>query len=114
MHASPGSPPRLYPQEKFHDYTLGPLKQMWADFAAEKLDHYLEWPNAIVAGRQASSSFEVAGPLTEIVMLGSIAQRVPGRRLAWDAAKLRFDDPTATALVRRHYRKGWEIDALRA
>lgn len=114
LHASPGSPPRLYPQEKFRDYTLGTLKQMWADLAAEKLDHYLEWPNAIVAGRQANSSFDVSGPLTETVMLGTIAQRVPGQRLVWDAAKLRFDDPTATALVRRQYRKGWEVDALRA
>jgi predicted dehydrogenase len=114
MHASPGSPPRLYPQEKFRDYTVGPLKQMFAELGAEKLDHYREWPNAILAGRQATSSFEVAGPLTEIVMLGTIAQRVPGRRLVWDAAKLRFDDPAATALVRRRYRKGWEIDALRA
>jgi predicted dehydrogenase len=114
MQVSPGSPPRLHPQEKFRDYTLGPLKQMFADFAAEKLDHYLEWPNAILAGRQATSSFEVAGPLTEIVMLGTIAQRVPGKRLVWDAAKLRFDDRAATALVGRQYRKGWEMPALRA
>jgi predicted dehydrogenase len=114
LHASPGSPPRLYPQEKFRDYTVGPLKQMFADLAAEKLDHYLEWPNAILAGRPANSSFDVAGPLTETVMLGTIAQRVPGRRLVWDAARLRFDDPAATALVRRQYRKGWENDALRA
>ncbi len=114
MVAAQGSPPRLYPEEKFRDYTVGPLKQMFADLAAEKLDHYLEWPNAILAGRQANSSFEVSGPLTEIVMLGTIAQRIPGRRLAWDAARLRFDDPAATALVRRPYRKGWEIDALRA
>ena len=113
LHASPGTPPRLYPQEKFRDYTVGPLKQMFADLSADRLDHYLEWPNAILAGRPASSSFEVAGPLTEIVMLGTIAQRVPGRRLVWDAARLRFDDPAATALVRRQYRKGWEIDALR-
>jgi predicted dehydrogenase len=114
MHCSSGSVPRLYPQEKFRDYTLGPLKQMFADLAAEKLDHYLEWPNAILAGRQASSAFEVSGLLTEIVMLGSIAQRVPGKRLVWDSANLRFDDRAATALVRRQYRKGWEIDALRA
>ncbi|MBI5693824.1 MAG: Gfo/Idh/MocA family oxidoreductase [Verrucomicrobia bacterium] len=114
LHASPGSPPRLYPQEKFHDYTVGPLKQMFADLAAEKLDHYLEWPNAILAGRPANSSFDVAGPLNETVMLGTIAQRVPGRRLVWDAAGLRFNDPAATALVRRQYRPGWEIDALRA
>lgn len=114
MFAAQGSPPRLYPEEKFRDYTVGPLKQMFADLAAEKLDHYLEWPNAILAGRPANSSFEVAGPLTEMVMLGTIAQRVPGRRLVWDAPRLRFDDPAATALVRRQYRPGWEIDALRA
>ncbi len=114
MLASAGAPPRMYPQEKFRDYTVGPLKQMFADLGGEKLDHYREWPNAILAGRPANSSFDVSGPLTEIVMLGTIAQRVPGRRLVWDAAKLRFDDPTATAFVRRHYRKGWEIDALRA
>jgi predicted dehydrogenase len=114
LFASQGSPPRLYPQEKFRDYTVGTLKQMWADLAAEKLDHYREWPNAILAGRQANSSFEVSGPLTEVVMLGTIAQRIPGKRLVWDAARLRFDDPAATALVRRQYRKGWEIDALRA
>ncbi len=113
MLASPGSPPRLYPQEKFRDYTVGPLKQMFGELGAEKLDHYLEWPNAILAGRSANSSFDVAGPLTETVMLGTIAQRAPGRRLVWDAARLRFDDPAATALVRRQYRKGWGIDALR-
>jgi predicted dehydrogenase len=113
MHAAPGTPPRLYPEAQFRDFTVGPLKQMFAALAADKLDHYREWPNAIVAGRPATSSFEVAGPLTEIVMLGTIAQRVPGRRLVWDDARLRFDDPAATALVRRQYRKGWEIDALR-
>jgi predicted dehydrogenase len=114
MFVAQGAPPRLYPEDKFRDYTLGPLKQMFADLAAEKLDHYLEWPNAILAGRPANSSFDVAGPLNETVMLGTIAQRVPGRRLVWDAARLRFDDLAATALVRRRYRKGWEIDALHA
>ena len=97
--------------------TTGYFDEAYRDYGlqnpARKLDHYLEWPNAILAGRQASSSCEVAGPLTEIVMLGTIAQRVPGRRLVWDAAKLRFDDPAATTLVRRRYRKGWEIDTLR-
>ena len=52
------------------------------------------------------------GPLTEIVMLGTIAQRVPDRVLRWHASALTFDDVQATALVRRQYRKGWEIETL--
>jgi hypothetical protein len=43
-----------------------------------------------------------------------VAQRLPEKKLAWNAAALAFDDTEATALVRRRYRKGWEIDALKA
>ena len=88
------------------------LKQSFAAFAAEKLDHYRAWTDAIIGGKQANSPISYAGLLTEIVMLGTIAQRVPGRRLQWNADRLTFDDPAATALVRRHYRKGWAIEGL--
>ena len=33
-----------------------------------------------------------AAPLTEMVMLGNVALRAPGRRLKWDAAHLRLPD----------------------
>ena len=49
---------------------------------------------------------------SEIVMLGTIAQRVPDRVLHWNAPALTFDEREATAFVRRQYREGWEIDAL--
>jgi hypothetical protein len=32
--------------------------------------------------------------------------------LAWDAAKLRFDNVKANDHIRRRYRKGWEIEGL--
>lgn len=102
--------PRLYPQEDFLDYSRTVLKQAFAEM--EPQDHYRMWTDAILAGRQANSNFDYAGPLNEIVVLGTIAQRLPERKLAWDPKAMTFDDPSATALVRRQYRKGWEIEAL--
>ena len=112
MAVSSGSAPRLYPQTAFRDYSVTTLKEMFAAFAAEKRDHYKMWPDAILAGKEANSPFEYAGHLTETVMLGTIAQRIPDRVLHWNAASLAFDEREATALVRRQYRKGWEIGAL--
>lgn len=104
--------PRLYPQEDFRDYMQTKLKEMYAGM--ERLDHYRVWTDAILNGTQANSHFDYAGPLNETVILGTIAQRLPERRLLWDAKAMTFDDPAATALVRREYRKGWEIEALGA
>ncbi len=102
--------PRLYPQEDFLDYSRTALKQAFAEMAPQ--DHYRMWTDAILAGKQANSHFDYAGPLNETVILGTIAQRLPERRLSWDAKSMTFDDPAATALVRRQYRKGWEIEPL--
>ena len=46
-------------------------------------------------------------------LMGTIAQRLPGRMLKWSSPALSFDDDEASAMVRRRYRKGWEIDALK-
>lgn len=102
--------PRLYPVENFNDYMRTVLKDMYAGM--EKQDHYRMWTDAILAGKQANSHFDYAGPLNETVVLGTIAQRLPERKLAWNPKAMTFDDPAATALVRRQYRKGWEIAAL--
>jgi len=72
-------------------------------------NHYEEWTDACRGEGKTSTPFSYAGPLTEAVLLGTIAGRFPGKRLAWDSAKLRFDDAAANALVRRQYRKGWEV-----
>ena len=72
-------------------------------------DHYLEWIEACKGGAPASCNFDFAAPLTEIALLGVIAQRT-GRYLEWDAAAMRFpNDAEATALLRADYRKGWSI-----
>ena len=50
-----------------------------------------------------------SGPFTEAVLLGNLAIRL-GKRIEWDGPNLRATNaPEAEALIRRSYRKGWEI-----
>ena len=75
-----------------------------------KEGHHGDWLAAIREGRQASSSFDYGGPLTELGLLGAIAIRCPGRSLDWDAEAMRFTNcPEANALVDPPYRSGWSL-----
>jgi predicted dehydrogenase len=70
---------------------------------------YVEWLNAIKTGVPALSSFEQSGPFSETVLLGNLAVRI-NKRLAWDGRNLKATNaPEAAAIVRRSYRKGWEL-----
>jgi predicted dehydrogenase len=70
---------------------------------------YVEWLDAIRTGRPALSNFAESGPFSETVLLGNVALRL-GRRVAWDAARLAVKgEPSAAPLIRRAYRKGWEL-----
>lgn len=70
---------------------------------------YVEWLNAIRTGSPALSNFAQSGPFSETVLLGNLAVRL-GKRLEWDAKNLRAKNaPEAAAIIRRPYRKGWEM-----
>jgi hypothetical protein len=93
--------------------------------------HYAQWVEACIAGygkMEVSSPFDIAGPLTETVLMGNLAIRshdirkpkkdkpnefdYPGRniKLLWDGANMKitnFDD--ANQFVKREYRKGWTL-----
>jgi predicted dehydrogenase len=70
---------------------------------------YVEWLNAIKSGTPALSNFAQSGPFSEVVLLGNLALRV-GKRIEWDAKNLRAKNaPEAAPIVRRAYRKGWEL-----
>ena len=72
-------------------------------------DHYMEWVNACKGGAPANCNFEFAAPLTEIALLGVVAQRT-GKFLLWDAEGMRFpNDAAATQLLKPEYRKGWSL-----
>jgi predicted dehydrogenase len=69
-------------------------------------DHWALFVEAVKSGGKASTDFSYSGPLSETVLLGSVATRFPDKTLAWDAPALKFtDSPEATALVQRTYRE---------
>ena len=62
---------------------------------------------------KTDANWDYAGPLTEAVLLGSVATRFPKQTLAWDAAALKFTNAdAANAFVKRTYRKGREVAGL--
>jgi hypothetical protein len=70
---------------------------------------YVEWLNAIRSGTPALSNFAASGPFSETVLLGNLALRL-GKKVQWDAKKLAAKNaPEAAAIIRRPYRKGWEM-----
>jgi hypothetical protein len=61
--------------------------------------HYAEWIAAAKGGPPAMCEFGFASYLTELTLLGAIAQRT-GKFLEWDAAAMRFSsDAEATQML---------------
>jgi hypothetical protein len=67
-----------------------------------------EWIRAIKGeGPTPGSSFDYAAPLTEMVLLGALAQRT-GRTLDWDAEAMRVKgQPELDPLIKEPTRDGW-------
>lgn len=67
-----------------------------------------EWLRAIKGeGPAPGSSFDYAAPLTEMVLLGALAQRT-GRTIDWDAEAMRVKgQPELDALIKEPARDGW-------
>ncbi len=71
--------------------------------------HQNNWVQAIKDEGQALSHFGYAGPLTELVLLGVVAERV-AEPLEWDAANSRFtNNDKANEYLSRAHRPGWEV-----
>lgn len=76
-------------------------------------DHWRQFVDAILGKTTTGANFDYAGPLTETILLGTVASRFPKATLQWDAAKLQFPNmPEANQYIRRTYRKSWENSAL--
>jgi hypothetical protein len=68
-----------------------------------------EWIAACRGGSKPLGSFDYAGPFTEMVVLGTLAVRL-NQKIAWDAAAMKVPGVAAAdELIRRPYRKGWEL-----
>ncbi|MDZ4288622.1 MAG: Gfo/Idh/MocA family oxidoreductase [Prosthecobacter sp.] len=100
--ATHGSTPMLYPREKFASFKYPKL---------EPRDHWKDFIDCCLKGdKKPSANFDYAGPLTEAVLLGCLASVFPNENLEWDAPALKIpNSEAANAMVRRQYRKGWEV-----
>ncbi len=75
-------------------------------------DNYKEWLDAIDGKvERGQSDFAHSGPFSETVLLGCLAQRTPGEKLMWNQKKMSVKGhPELDSMIRRDYRKGWEIE----
>lgn len=97
------SRPLLYPDKKYKGMRL-------PDVASK--DHWGEFVEACLTGSPTSAPFSYAGPLTEAVLLGSVACRFPQTTLKWNGPQLKFDEADANKYLRRQYRAGWQVKGL--
>ncbi len=97
-----GRSPLLLPEEKFKEVARPKF---------EERNHYHHFADACLGGAMCESHFGQSGPMTEAILLGTVAVRLPGvRGLEWSEAGMKLGgDPAAAFLLRRVYRKGWEV-----
>jgi predicted dehydrogenase len=94
------APPLLYPDAKFSDRKR---LEVPGD------DHWREFVLASLGRARTSTPFDYSGPLTEAVLLGTIASRFPQTTLNWNAATMQFSESAANPFLRRVYRPGWSV-----
>lgn len=93
--------PVLLPESKFINYSLPQF---------ESGNHYQDFVVACLGGPKTVSHFAQTGPMTEAILLGTVAIRMPEMLLEWNSAKLKFtDNPLANKYLSRNYRKGWKV-----
>lgn len=91
----------LLPQEKFVDYNMPSF---------EERNHYHHFVDACLGGKKTESHFAQTGPMTEAILLGTVAIQLPDKILEWDAKNLKFPNyPEAEKFLRRKYRDGWNV-----
>jgi predicted dehydrogenase len=96
--------PQFFPREKF---AAIPRPKPPA------LNHYHQWVDGCLGLTTPSANFDYAGPLTESLLLGVLANRFPNTQLEWDPVAFKFTNkPEANAFLRRKYRDGFEVAGL--
>jgi hypothetical protein len=96
--------PRLLPVEKFKGHPHPKV---------EPRNHYHHFVDACFGGSPTTMNFAVSGPMTEAILLGTVAARVPGTLLKWNSKSMLLPGtPQAERYLQRHYRRGWGVRGL--
>jgi predicted dehydrogenase len=89
LHKSVGDPPRTLPRIT--------------------TSHEVNWSDACKGKGEASSPFEYAAKLTEVMLLGVVALRA-GVKIHYDGANMRITNSReANDMLKRDYRRGWSL-----
>jgi predicted dehydrogenase len=99
-----GDQPQIIPEAKHREFPVPP--EQLSRVVGSHFDNFFA---ACRGGPPAVSNFDAAVPLNEVVLLGSIAQRLgAGRRIEWDGNKC-TNLPAVNEYLQRTPRKGWEV-----
>jgi hypothetical protein len=106
MHETYGPNPRLFPEALMEQ-----AKAVPATYPRIGDDHETNWIRACKREAQATSPFEYAAPLTEVMLLGIVALRAgQGKKIVFDPATMRItNDDDANQYLTREYRAGWSL-----
>jgi hypothetical protein len=98
-----GGSPRIIPEIKMRAYRRPPKTLL------RPKGHHRDWINACKGGRPASSGFDCAGPMTELVLLSNAALRTQ-KKLDWDGPNMKATNaPEADQYVRPEYHNNWSL-----
>jgi hypothetical protein len=94
----------LLPKDKFQSVKAGPPQTL-----PPSRGHHREWVNACKGNGETFSSFDIGGPLTELMQMVNLATLVEGP-VEYDPLEGKvLNSKAASALLHREYRKGWTI-----
>lgn len=94
---------RLFPEHRFADFRPPDPT------IPRSIGHHAEWIAACKTGSRTTCDFDDSGPLSEAVLLGTVAYRI-GREIEWDAVELTaVNAPEAATLIHQPCRRGWEL-----
>jgi len=102
-----GDMPAIFPQEKRAEFKASPPPQT---IPRVEGGSFREWIRAAKGeGPTPGSSFEYSARLTEMILLGVVAQRGGKERVEWDIEAGQVSNhPELNALVKIPARKGWD------
>jgi hypothetical protein len=104
MHDNYGEKSRLFPDALAK--SVGEPKQTLERIT---VSHEMNWVNACKGEGKASSPFEYAAKLTEVMLLGVVALKA-GEKIYYDGANMKItNSKDANDLLKREYRRGWSL-----
>lgn len=97
--------PELIPFSRMREY-----KRPAPTLERITVSHEMNWVNACKTGTQAVSSFDYAGPFTEMVLMGNLCLYRPGEKIEWDGDNMKCRNiPELTQYINQPYREGWTL-----